>query len=255
MKKDTPSKMKFKTLKRRLGLSFYRTVGLLESLWWLTVTNAPAGDIGRLSNEAIAAAIEWEGDADDLIAALIKDGWLDPHKEFRLVVHDWSVHVPTWLRAQFKHYKKTFADLSTKKPSKNGSLLPSLDIPSKNRSLLPTTLKSKPSKKASKKIGEQEEDPNFTRFWNTFPKRRRVARAKAREAWEKAIKKSDPEALIAAAAEYAASEVGRGDFAKMPSSWLNGECWADEREAWGTAPASRVATGDDLLNWTPEGDA
>lgn len=232
VKKDAPSKMKFKVLKRRLGLSFYRAVGLLESLWWVTTNNAPEGDIGQLSNEEIAAAIEWEGDPDELIKTLLECEWLDADDEFRLVVHDWSMHVPNWLKAQFKQYEKTFADLVSKsRPkniSKNGSLVPSLDISTKNGSVLPSTLKSKPSKKKS----VEEEDPNFILFWNAFPKRRRTNRAKAREAWEKAITKAEPESLIAAAAEYAASSAGKGEFAKMPSSWLNGECWHDEREAW-----------------------
>lgn len=259
MKKDAPSKMKFKVLKRRLGVPFYRAVGLLESLWWITATNAPAGDIGKLSNEAIAAALEWESDADELVKILTDTGWIDADEEFRLVVHNWSIHVPNWLKAQFKHYGKTFADVlsknRTKRDSKNASLVPSLDISTKNCSLLPSTqsIKSEHSKKRSKNEGD--EDPNFVLFWNAFPKRRRTARAKAREAWAKAIKKADPESLIAAAAEYAASDAGRGEFAKMPSSWLNGECWHDDREAWGAAAESRVATAEDVANWNPMGDS
>lgn len=255
VKKDTPSKMKFKVLKRRLGLPFYRAVGLLESLWWVTTNNAPAGDIGRLSNEEIAASLEWENDPDELIQTLIDCGWIDTHDDHRLVVHDWATHVPNWLKAQFRHYKKAFAGTSSENASenasKNGTIVSSLGISSENRYLENYYPKEKPSKKASEKV--VVEDPNFIRFWNAFPKRRRCARAKAREAWAKAMLKADPEDLIAAAVEYAASSAGSGDFAKMPATWLNGECWRDEREAWGTA-TSRVATGDDLLNWSPEGD-
>lgn len=98
-------------------------------------------------------------------------------------------------------------------------------------------------------------DASFDRFWNAFPKRRRTGKGKAREAWKKALKKSDAETLISAAAEYAASDVGQGEFAKMPSSWLNGECWTDEREAWGTPVVSRVATEEDVANWNPMGDS
>lgn len=41
-----------------------------------------------------------------------------------------------------------------------------------------------------------------------------------------------PKCLAAAAEEYAASPEGNGQFVKMPSTWLNGECWDDERVAW-----------------------
>lgn len=76
------------------------------------------------------------------------------------------------------------------------------------------------------------DDANFERFWNAFPRGRRKSRGAARKAWEKARRLVDADTLIAAATEYAASAEGRGAFVKMPSTWLNNECWTDEREAW-----------------------
>lgn len=81
----------------------------------------------------------------------------------------------------------------------------------------------------------------FERFWSAFPAGRKKSKGLARAAWDKAIKKIDAETIIAAAIEYKASDEGRGAFVKMPSTWLNQDCWTDERAAW----ADKSATDDD----------
>lgn len=79
---------------------------------------------------------------------------------------------------------------------------------------------------------EIDVDVLFESFWKEFPEGRRTSKGRAREAFEKALGKTTAEVLIAAAKEYAASDQGQGAFVKMPSTWLNGECWTDSREAW-----------------------
>lgn len=80
---------------------------------------------------------------------------------------------------------------------------------------------------------ENEIDIAFETFWSEFPKGRKHSKGPAREAFLKAICKAEPEVIIAAAREYAVSDVGRvGRWVKMPSTWLNQECWNDDREAW-----------------------
>lgn len=98
MKTGTESKLKFKKLQRLLGLPLWQATGVLESLWQCTVRNAPSGDIGRLSNEDVAFAIEWERDADELINALVECGWLDLCDKHRLVVHNWRIHCPDFVK-------------------------------------------------------------------------------------------------------------------------------------------------------------
>ena len=71
MKTQAIQSVKFLRLKRRLRLAHWQCVGILESLWLITQTNAPRGDIGRLSNEDIAAMLEWPDDADELVNALV----------------------------------------------------------------------------------------------------------------------------------------------------------------------------------------
>ncbi len=72
----------------------------------------------------------------------------------------------------------------------------------------------------------------FERFWQAFPSSRKHGKAGARESFRKAIAKTDAETIITSASEYAASEVARGKYVKMPETWLNKECWSDDREAW-----------------------
>jgi len=98
MKSGTTQKLKFKKLKMRLNLPYWQAVGLLESLWLFTSSDCPRGDIGRYSNEDISAAIEWQGDPEELISALVASGWLDESENHRLVVHDWHVHAPNFVK-------------------------------------------------------------------------------------------------------------------------------------------------------------
>lgn len=98
MKANTTELIKFRKLQRRLGESIRGVVGLLELLWQTTAKNCPQGDIGKFSNEDIAVMVDWEGDHDDLIAALVACGWLDESEEHRLIVHDWADHCPTYVR-------------------------------------------------------------------------------------------------------------------------------------------------------------
>lgn len=99
MKHQTPTLLKFKKLKRRLGLTKDRDVmGLLESLWILAQRSAPCGDIGRqLDNEELAIELEWDGDPDELVSALVDTKWLDACDVHRLVIHDWPSHAPRYI--------------------------------------------------------------------------------------------------------------------------------------------------------------
>ena len=77
-----------------------------------------------------------------------------------------------------------------------------------------------------------EYETAFEDFWKVFPSGRKQSKSKAREAFGKAIEKIDVPTLLAAAAEYATSPVGQGRFVKMPTTWLNQECWLDDRKSW-----------------------
>ncbi len=122
MKSGTDSKLKFKKLQRRLKLPRWQCVGLLETLWLVTRSEAYLGDIGKLSNEDIAAALEWEAEPDALIEALVETEWLDKHPDFRLIVHHWSQHCPYYVKGAAGKHHATFADVAAKQPAKQPSL-------------------------------------------------------------------------------------------------------------------------------------
>lgn len=113
MKIGTIEKLKFKSLKRRLRLPLWQAVGLLETLWKIACRNAPAGDIGRLSNDEIAAALEWDGSADELVSNLVETQWLDEDPTHRLLIHDWANECESWLRGNFERNHKQFAKPTT----------------------------------------------------------------------------------------------------------------------------------------------
>lgn len=110
MKVTAIQSVKFMKLKRMLGIPQVYAIGLLESIWLYASTNAPRGDIGRFSNDDIASVIEWPGNADEMINALVKCGWFDESEEHRLIIHGWSEHCPTFVKGNIVRYGQTFAD-------------------------------------------------------------------------------------------------------------------------------------------------
>jgi len=72
-------------------------------------------------------------------------------------------------------------------------------------------------------------DDGFDRFWDAYGKK--VDKGHARKAWKRAVKKTSPETIIAAAEEYRAW-VDRNEteqrYVAYPATWLNGERWNDE---------------------------
>lgn len=70
-----------------------------------------------------------------------------------------------------------------------------------------------------------EKPDRFPDFWAAYPKK--AGKPAAHRAWLKAIRKTDPEKIIAAAKVYAGTEnVARG-FIKHPQGWLNEERFND----------------------------
>lgn len=70
---------------------------------------------------------------------------------------------------------------------------------------------------------------DFEAFWRVYP--RRVAKIKARTAYDKAINKhgATHEQILAGAIRYARERLGEDpQFTKHPATWLNGGCWEDE---------------------------
>lgn len=94
---------------------------------------------------------------------------------------------------------------------------------------------SKPNTRASPE--------DFDRFWEIYP--RREAKGAAKSAWARAVKKAGVEEILAAAKVYrddGARQRAEARFTKLPATWLNAECWTDERPA----PHSRASPASQL---------
>lgn len=91
------------------------------------------------------------------------------------------------------------------------------------------------------RVSDLDADSDFVAFWAAYP--RRTDKGHAKTAWLKMLKgAADPAEVIAAAERFAMRT--RGDdpkFIPHPSTWLNGERWADE-------PAVAVVTTRNLPN-------
>lgn len=85
-------------------------LGVMEAVWHVTAAHAPAGDIGRLRDQDLADELYWDGDAGELVAALVSAGVLETHPVHRLVVHGWSEHADSALRHKLKRARTAFWD-------------------------------------------------------------------------------------------------------------------------------------------------
>jgi len=75
-----------------MDIPLWQAVGIMEMLWQVTAREAPRGDIGKLSDEDIALALDYRGDESALIDHLVAAGWIDRDPSHRLVIHDWYDH-------------------------------------------------------------------------------------------------------------------------------------------------------------------
>lgn len=81
----------------------------------------------------------------------------------------------------------------------------------------------------------------FERFYSAYPKKK--ARGAALKAFDKAIRKIDPEYIIEKAQEFAKFWEGKDkQYCPYPAKWLNQEQWEDELEV------ERPQKSSDLLN-------
>lgn len=83
-----------------------------------------------------------------------------------------------------------------------------------------------------KKGGRYSAD--FDKFWKIYPPLRKNKKGDCFKSWNLALKDTDPEEILAAAAEFASSPEGMGAYCPSPSPWLNQRRWEDDRSSWVT---------------------
>lgn len=77
---------KVSRLARSLGVPKPQAIGHLHLLWWWALDYAPEGNLASFSDDEIADASEWKGDAAAFRKALIETKWIDPNGE----LHDYA---------------------------------------------------------------------------------------------------------------------------------------------------------------------
>lgn len=87
---------------------------------------------------------------------------------------------------------------------------------------------TRPNKKKTSSSSTAAAAAGFDEFWDTYP--RKQDKGRARPAWNKAVKKTDPQTIIKAAKQYASTVDRRegGKYIKLPATWLNAEAWENE---------------------------
>jgi len=66
----------------------------------------------------------------------------------------------------------------------------------------------------------------FEKFWKIYP--RKVAKAEAKKAWTKVIKKTPIEVILQGAKRYAEDPYRQPMYTAHPTTWLNQERWTDD---------------------------
>ena len=70
-------------------------------------------------------------------------------------------------------------------------------------------------------------EQSFDEFWKLYP--RKTAKGSARKAFEKALKKTTLEVILAGVKKYREEPTRSPEFTAHPATWLNAERWLDEK--------------------------
>jgi len=202
MEHDVGEKPEVVAIAQRLAMDRFAVVGRLHKVWCWFDQQTRNGNAPGLTPAFLDSLVAHEGFAAEMVAV----GWLS--------TRNGHVSVPKFDRHNSKSAKERALAAARKSRSRHA--------PSVN----------KPAPVLSISNSNSYSDSFFLIFWDSFPKGRRKSKGEALRAWKKALGKATADELIEAAREYAESDEGQGQFVKMPSTWLNKECWNDDREAW-----------------------
>lgn len=107
-----PDHPKFAQFKALIGQPKGVALGWLEAIWHFCGKFTPQGNIGKYTDSAIEAWVEWNGEPGKLIASMVESGWLDRSTTYRLIVHDWHNHADATTRKQVGRLKLQFVTMS-----------------------------------------------------------------------------------------------------------------------------------------------
>ena len=255
---------KTKKLARLLGVSLPAAVGHLHYLWWWALDFAQDGVLDKYDAEDIADAMQWEGDADQLVEALLSSGYIDDTDD-GLVVHDWAEYAGKLLerRAKDRARKRAAAEAAGVPSSirrnsdgndEEGDETPSASFVT-NQPTVPnqpnTTNSTEPDRTEPHQPADEPplQERRFAEFWKAYPKK--VGKASCQKAWLKLKPTAELFAhIMGALADQKESDQWKregGRFIPNPLTWLNQGRWDDEPvETSGAATPTSSTSG--MLN-------
>jgi hypothetical protein len=199
-----------------LNIPELHIVGCCWKIWAWADSHTPDGNLQRVTDVTLDRFTGVTGFATALRAV----GWL--------AGNDQALSLPKFTEHNGHTAKKraeTAMRVANHRKQKSVTSVTSKVLPEKRREE-----KSINTPKSPK--GTEEYSPEFLKFWEIFPPRRKDKKRATWKAWQSAIKRKAAEDILAAAGEYAASPKGRGEFCSGPVPWLNGDCWDDDRRSW-----------------------
>lgn len=256
---------KTKKLARLLGVSLPAAVGHLHYLWWWALDFAQDGVLDKYDAEDIADAMQWEGDADQLVEALLSSGYIDDTDD-GLVIHDWAEYAGKLLerRAKDRARKRAAAEAagvpSSIRRSSDGNDEESDETPSASFVTNPTNHTNQTNNTDSTEPDRTEphqpagepplQERRFAEFWKAYPKK--VGKAGCQKAWMKLKPTTELfDKIMETLTKQKASEQWQregGRFIPNPLTWLNQGRWDDEPVETSGAAAQPATGTSGMLN-------
>ena len=254
---------KTKKLARLLGVSLPAAVGHLHYLWWWALDFAQDGVLDKYDAEDIADAMQWEGDADQLVEALLSSGHIDDTDD-SLVVHDWHDYAGKLLERRAKdRARKRAATEASDSPQdfrrnsngtdEEGEETPSASFVTVPNSTIPNhTLHDRTLPDSTETTSEAQtlQERRFTEFWQAYPKK--VGKASCLKAWKKLKPTTELfDHIMTSLGSQKHSEQWQregGRFIPNPLTWLNQGRWDDEPVETSGAAAQTATGTSGMLN-------
>lgn len=250
MKREAYKHPKMLDLSARLGICLAQAIGHVQLLVDWISDFAIQGDVGKWPNGAIARGAGWQGNPDEFIDALIASGWLDADPGYRLVLHDWPDHAERWVRLKMQKLGIAFLDCYSR--STDGSVVGSIDgsvVRSPPRDLTQTNL-TQTNQDKTNLDATPALSAGFEIFWKACTPRLETGRATAEKAWMAAVAGgASPDEIIAGWKEYVASPRGCGQYARHPTTFIQGGHWTDNRAAWQNSGDDKSQKPNDLVRY------
>ena len=223
MKKGTSRHPKTVHLSVLLEVGRHEAVGVLNDLWEWAGEYAPAGDIGRYTNEQISHGVGYNGEASKLVSALTEAGWLDQVDRFRLLIHDWPDHCEGWVKKRLLRSGQAFVEDYPNGDNGQSSHRPAAVAPVDSKTQKPEDWIGLDRKGRGSMRGK-----GFEEFWKTYPNKR-GGKAKALEIWKRKNLADQADLIIKAVIaqiQWRDGQVSSG--AKFVPAWPYGTTWLNQ---------------------------